>query len=400
MGGGAPGRRARPPAARPRSTCWPATRSRRGGRARDGAAPAARPRPRRTTSRPRPFEPNPVKDLADRRAAAGPGARPAGRSDERALEPLRGGGAALAPLGEAAVGRAVARERRLPGRPGGLRAQPGRGRARRPRRPTDARGRGATGWRSRRAPRTSRSRSGRPTTSSSSRAAPGGALSGRPGEQPRAAAQPRRARTTRRSRRRRAAVFEDPASSVFTDTLAYAYQRAGQDDEAIAAYRRVLRADPTAYVSANNLGVLLAEAGEWEEAETLVRAGGGHRAQTMPRPGTTSAACSARAGRRHGYVASQAALAEAVAPGLVVPRRRAGLWRWTSRCVTSTWTSPGPWTRTGSSRTRSRTRVRRSPRSCWSWSLLRVAWSLGLGHHHRPRRRGRARRGGRSRSWP
>jgi tetratricopeptide (TPR) repeat protein len=64
----------------------------------------------------------------------------------------------------------------------------------------------------------------------------------------------------------RAALDEDPASSVFTDTLAYAYQRAGNDQAAISAYRDVLRADPTAYVSANNLGVLLAEAGEPDRA--------------------------------------------------------------------------------------------------------------------------------------
>ena len=109
----------------------------------------------------------------------------------------------------------------------------------------------------------------------------------------------------------RAAVFEDPASSVFTDTLAYAHQRAGQDDEAIAAYRRVLRADPTAYVSANNLGVLLADAGEWDEAEDAFGqavaiepdyAQAWHNLGSVLGEGWSPA----------GYVASQAALAEAV----------------------------------------------------------------------------------------
>ena len=122
----------------------------------------------------------------------------------------------------------------------------------------------------------------------------------------------------------RAAVFEDPASSVFTDTLAYAHQRAGQDDEAIAAYRRVLRADPTAYVSANNLGVLLADAGEWEEAEDSF----GQAVAIEPdvRPGLAQPRQRARGGLVAGRVRRLAGgTRRGRAAGLGVPRRRAGL---------------------------------------------------------------------------
>ncbi|GAB3261261.1 tetratricopeptide repeat protein [Nocardioides dilutus] len=108
-----------------------------------------------------------------------------------------------------------------------------------------------------------------------------------------------------------AALFEDPASSVFTDTLAFAYQRAGEDEKAVAAYRRVVRADPSAYVSANNLGVLLAESGEPQEAEVWFRravateqgyAQAWHHLGSVLRESWAPAA----------YVASQAAFAEAV----------------------------------------------------------------------------------------
>lgn len=108
-----------------------------------------------------------------------------------------------------------------------------------------------------------------------------------------------------------AALFEDPASSVFTDTLAFAHQRAGQVDEAIAAYRRVVHADPTAYVSANNLGVLLAEAGEPEEAEVWFREA------VAVKPGYAQAwhhlgSVLGESWSPAAYVASQAAHAEAV----------------------------------------------------------------------------------------
>lgn len=108
-----------------------------------------------------------------------------------------------------------------------------------------------------------------------------------------------------------AALFEDPASSVFTDTLAFAHQRAGEADKAVAAYRRVVRADPSAYVSANNLGVLLAEAGDPEEAEVWFR-----RA-VATEPGYAQAwhhlgSVLGESWSPAAYVASQAAYAEAV----------------------------------------------------------------------------------------
>lgn len=55
-----------------------------------------------------------------------------------------------------------------------------------------------------------------------------------------------------------AARRQDPASPIFRDTLAYALQGAGQTERAVRLYRAALASDPTSYVSATNLAVLLA----------------------------------------------------------------------------------------------------------------------------------------------
>jgi hypothetical protein len=66
------------------------------------------------------------------------------------------------------------------------------------------------------------------------------------------------------------ALAHDLANPVFVDTLAFVQQLAGDDEAAVATYRTVLEADPTAYVSANNLAVLLAQHGHPAAAEDLL----------------------------------------------------------------------------------------------------------------------------------
>jgi tetratricopeptide (TPR) repeat protein len=172
------------------------------------------------------------------------------------------------------------------------------------------------------------------------------------------------------------ALFEDPASSVFTDTLAFAFQRAGEEDAAIAAYRRVVRADPTAYVSANNLGVLLAEAGAVEEAEAWFRRAVAaepryaeawhHLGSVLGESWTPSA-----------YVASQSAYAEAVRldssfrdvePGYEMDARVRDLDLDVSRPLDPDW----QFARSVEDRGTSFTAV------LLLLLLLRAAWSLGL----------------------
>jgi tetratricopeptide (TPR) repeat protein len=66
------------------------------------------------------------------------------------------------------------------------------------------------------------------------------------------------------------ALAHDLANPVYVDTLAFVQQLAGDDAAATATYRKVLETDPTSYVSANNLAVLLAQHGHRAEAEDLL----------------------------------------------------------------------------------------------------------------------------------
>ncbi|MEO6509348.1 MAG: tetratricopeptide repeat protein [Nocardioides sp.] len=66
------------------------------------------------------------------------------------------------------------------------------------------------------------------------------------------------------------ALAHDLANPVYVDTVAFVQQLGGDDAAAVATYRKVLDADPTAYVSANNLAVLLAQHGHRAEAEDLL----------------------------------------------------------------------------------------------------------------------------------
>ena len=66
------------------------------------------------------------------------------------------------------------------------------------------------------------------------------------------------------------ALAHDLANPVYVDTLAFVQQLGGDDVAATATYRKVLETDPTSYVSANNLAVLLAQHGHRAEAEDLL----------------------------------------------------------------------------------------------------------------------------------
>ena len=66
------------------------------------------------------------------------------------------------------------------------------------------------------------------------------------------------------------ALAHDLMNPVYVDTLAFVQQLSGDDAAAVATYRKVLDADPTAYVSVNNLAVLLAQHGHRAEAEDLL----------------------------------------------------------------------------------------------------------------------------------
>jgi tetratricopeptide (TPR) repeat protein len=63
----------------------------------------------------------------------------------------------------------------------------------------------------------------------------------------------------------------DLANPVFVDAVAFAQHLAGHEHEAAEAYRAALDADPTSYVSANNLAVLLAQGGDRHDAAAVLR---------------------------------------------------------------------------------------------------------------------------------
>ena len=67
-----------------------------------------------------------------------------------------------------------------------------------------------------------------------------------------------------------AALARDLANPVYVDTVAFVQQLSGDDDAAIETYQRVMETDPTAYVSANNLAVLLAQHGRRAQAVRLL----------------------------------------------------------------------------------------------------------------------------------
>ena len=66
------------------------------------------------------------------------------------------------------------------------------------------------------------------------------------------------------------ALAHDLANPVYVDTVAFVQQLSGDDDAAIETYQRVMETDPTAYVSANNLAVLLAQHGRRAQAVRLL----------------------------------------------------------------------------------------------------------------------------------
>src|SRR5439155_245958 len=73
-----------------------------------------------------------------------------------------------------------------------------------------------------------------------------------------------------------ATATSKPLSSVVVQAnLAFAYERQGRTDEAIAAYRKVLELEPGNVLARNNLGALLGRSGRYEEAvrelETLLQ---------------------------------------------------------------------------------------------------------------------------------
>lgn len=63
---------------------------------------------------------------------------------------------------------------------------------------------------------------------------------------------------------RRAMQF-DPANPVFVETLAYAQSLGPEPTSALEAYAGAVRSDPTLYTAWNNLGVLQARRGEWDQ---------------------------------------------------------------------------------------------------------------------------------------
>ena len=66
------------------------------------------------------------------------------------------------------------------------------------------------------------------------------------------------------------AVERDPSNPVFLDTAAFVQHLAGEDAAAVDGYRKALAQDPSSYVSANNLAVLLAEDDANDEAVELL----------------------------------------------------------------------------------------------------------------------------------
>jgi tetratricopeptide (TPR) repeat protein len=68
-----------------------------------------------------------------------------------------------------------------------------------------------------------------------------------------------------------AAVGRDQQSPIFLQTLAYAYQSAGQLDASADTYRQALGFDTTLFPAANDLGVVLAKQGRSDDALTAFR---------------------------------------------------------------------------------------------------------------------------------
>ena len=62
------------------------------------------------------------------------------------------------------------------------------------------------------------------------------------------------------------AVFHDPLSQIYLETLAQAQQALGKEQQAIGTIRKALQEDPTLFQSWNNLGVVQARHGDWKEA--------------------------------------------------------------------------------------------------------------------------------------
>ena len=62
------------------------------------------------------------------------------------------------------------------------------------------------------------------------------------------------------------AVFHDPLSQIYLETLAQAQQALGKEQQAIGTIRKALKEDPTLFQSWNNLGFVQARHGDWKEA--------------------------------------------------------------------------------------------------------------------------------------
>lgn len=69
----------------------------------------------------------------------------------------------------------------------------------------------------------------------------------------------------------KAALERDAANPVFLDTVAFAFHLGGDVKKAANAYAAVIDQDTTSYVSANNLAVILAGAGETVAAKRLLK---------------------------------------------------------------------------------------------------------------------------------
>ncbi|MCW2758182.1 MAG: hypothetical protein JWO46_1928 [Nocardioidaceae bacterium] len=104
------------------------------------------------------------------------------------------------------------------------------------------------------------------------------------------------------------AYAHDHANPVYVDTMAFVQQLEGDDKAAVSTYESVLKVDPSAYVSANNLAVLVAQQGHRSQAIGLLEkavaaapsyAVGWHNLGVLREPAS------------HSLLASQGALARA-----------------------------------------------------------------------------------------
>jgi|GEM_PF-5430099 len=68
----------------------------------------------------------------------------------------------------------------------------------------------------------------------------------------------------------KSAIERDAANPVFLDTLAFAFHLGGDAKQAATAYAAAIDQDTTSYVSANNLAVILADAGKTTAARKLL----------------------------------------------------------------------------------------------------------------------------------